>query len=421
MLDKKLMPTESRIRMALAGTLAYLLLFSPGAQASGEQPLGRILYAQATSLRGVAVPKSETILNGDLIATSDEGSALVEFKSGARLKITANSSVRLVGEGEKVRAELLAGAVVSESAGKPMLEVTTSKFQFAPSQDGSSRYAVALSKERETFAGAMQGNLLVKSPDSTCSYVLPEGEYAAIPASSIDVPAQFNPGGAPTSPGQVGTVMIAGPEQVIQRHGQSSEVMLNVTDGVFLEDIIRTLKLGRVRIALLDGSFLNICAGSVMKILKHDAQAQQTQIELTLGLMRAESVKLTKLGASFQVQTQTASIGVLGGELFVHAFPDVTQVCSVEGTSWVRNINPAIVGQVTLQPGQCTTVPRGLPPTPPTQASVADLPCLEYPAGRVWHVGRLTGATSILLLAAIGAAATAAVAIPLVTSPTVPF
>jgi hypothetical protein len=369
----------------------------------------------------VAVPKSETILSGDLIATSDEGSALVEFKSGARLKITANSSVRLVGEGEKVRAELLAGAVVSESTGKPTLEVTTSKFQFAPSQEASSRYAVALSKEQETFAGAMKGNLLVQSPDSTCSYVLPEGEYAAIPASSVDVPAEAIPGGAPTSPGQAGTVMVAGAQQVIQHHGQSGEVPLKVPDNVFLEDVIRTLRLGQVRIALLDGSYLNICAGSVMKILKHDAQAQQTQIELTLGLMRAEGVKLTKLGASFQVQTQTASIGVLDGVLFVHAFPDITQVCSIEGTSWVRNLNPAIVGQVTLQFGHCTTVPRGLPPTPPTLTSVENLPCQIYTAGRVWHIGRLGEGSSLLLLIALAAAATAAVAVPVLTSPTVPF
>jgi hypothetical protein len=369
----------------------------------------------------MAVPKSETILSGDVVATSDDGSALVELKSGARLKITENSSVRFLEDGDKVRAELLAGAVVSESAGKSTLVLTTSKFQFAPSQEGSSRYAVALSKEQETFAGAMKGNLLVRTPDLTGGYILPEGEYAAIPASSAGVPSQEKAGGQPSSAGQAGTVTIAGLEEVIQRQGQGAGIPLKVTDGVNQEDVVRTLKNGRVRIALLDGSFLNVYARSVTRITQYDAQTQQTQVELTLGLMRAEVVKLTKPGASFQVQTQTATAGVVGSVIVVHALPNLTEVCSVEGLCWVRNINPAIVGQVTLHPGQCTTVTRGLPPTPPTQTSLTQLPGQIYEAGEGWHIGSLTEASSILLVIAIGAAAAAAVAVPVITSPTVPF
>ena len=418
---KEAMLTDSQIRIALASTAACLLLFSPRARAAGEQPLGRILYAHATSLRGVGVPNSETLLSGDVLATADNGSALVELKSGARLKITENSSVRFLGDGDKVQAELLAGAVVSESAGKAMLVVTTSKFHFAPSQEGPSRFAVALSKEQEIVAGAIKGNLLVSTPDSTETYILPEGEYAAIPVSSADVPLEEKGGGAPTSAGQVGTVTGAEPEEFIQRQGRGAEIPLKVKAGVYPADVIRTLKPGRVRIALLGGSFLNIGAGSVMRIAKHDAQAQRTEIELTVGLMRAEVAKLTRLGASFQVRTQTATAGVVGSVIFVQALPDLTQVCSIEGICWVRNINPAIGGQVTLQPGQCTTVPRGLPPTPPTQMSLAQLPSEIYPAGRVWHIGPLGGASSLLLLIALAAAATAAIAVPVLTSPTVPF
>ena len=415
------MHTESRIRMALASTLACLLLFSPRAQPAGEQPLGRILYAHATSLRGVGVPNSETILSGDVVATADDGSALIELKSGARLKITENSSVRFLGDGDKVQAELLAGAVVSESASKDTLVVSTSTFQFAPSHDGPSRYAVALSKEQETVVGAMQGDLLIRTPELVESYLLPEGKYAAIPASSVDVPLQVKGGGGPTSAGRVGIVSGADAGGVIQRQGRGAEIPLKVTESVYPADVIRTLKLGRVRIALLGGSFLNVGAGSVITIAKHDAQAQRTQIELAEGSMRAEVAKLTKLGASFQVQTQTATAGVVGSVIFVHALPDLTQVCSLQGVCWVRNINPAVGGQVTLQPGQCTTVPLGLPPTPPTQMSLAQLTSDVFPAGRVWQIGPLDKASSLLLLLALLAAGTAAIAVPVFTSPTVPF
>ena len=62
------------------------LLFSSAAQPAGELPLGRILYANATNLRGVAVPTTETILSGDVLSTADNGSAIVELSRERRCK-----------------------------------------------------------------------------------------------------------------------------------------------------------------------------------------------------------------------------------------------------------------------------------------------------------------------------------------------
>ena len=129
-----------------------------------------------------------------------------------------------------MQAELLAGAVVSESAGKLAVVVTTSKYQFAPSQEGNCRFSVALSKQQETVAGAMKGNLLVRTPDSLGSYILPEGKYAAIPASAVGVPSQEAAGGEPTSAGQAGTVMKAISEEVLQRQGRGAGIPLKVGD-----------------------------------------------------------------------------------------------------------------------------------------------------------------------------------------------
>ena len=422
------MPAKSRTWIFLASVLGCLLLVSSEALSAGEQQLGRILYSNATSLRGVAVPESETILSGDVLATSDRGSALVELKSGAKLKIAGNSSVRFLADGDKVQAELLAGAVVSESAGKPTLVVTTSKFQFAPSQDGNSRFEVALSKEQETVAGAMKGNLLVRTSDSLGSYILPEGKYAAIPVSSVGVPSQERAEGEPSSAGPTGVVRNAIGEGVLQRQGRGAEIPLQLSDAINEKDVVRTLVTGRVRIELLDGSFLNVGAGSVMRIINHDPLAQQTQVELTQGLMRAEVAKGTQPGGSFQVQTQTAIIGGVGSVLLVHAFPNVTEVYCVEGLCSVQNINPAIAGQVTLHAGESTTVPRGLPPTAPVQPSDAQLQSQVeltnvggggHGPGSVakvgWHIGSLSEAESIWLVGGIAAGTAAAIAIPLAT------
>jgi len=166
-----------------------------------------------------------------------------------------------------------------------------------------------------------------------------------------------------------GKVTNAIPDEVVQHQGEGQEIALKLNESVNWEDVVRTLHMGRVRIALLDGSFVNIGVRSVMRITKHDAQTQQTQLELTLGHMRGEVIKLSKPAASFEVQTQTAVIGVVGTTFLVQALPDRSEVYCIKGMVSVRNIDPAIAGAITLHPGEFTTVIRGRAPTKPAPAS----------------------------------------------------
>jgi ferric-dicitrate binding protein FerR (iron transport regulator) len=457
------MATESRIRIVFASVFGCLLLLLPGIPGGGEQQLGRILYSSSASLRGVPVPKSETIFSGDVLTTSGNGSALVELKSGAKVKITENTSVRFLRDGEKVQAELLSGVVVSESAGKPAIVVTTPKYRFMPSQEGNCRYLVRLSKEQETIAAAVKGNLLINTHDSTGRYILPEGKYAAIPASAEGVPPQEEAGGGqmpagqapaeqpPTEQvptGQAGTVTNAIPEEVVQRLGKGEETPLKVNDAIDWKDVVSTSKGGRVRIALLGGSFLNVGARSVMKVTRHEPQTQQTQVELNEGRMRAEVVELTDPNAAFQVETQTATIGVVTGGantvFLVEADPKLTRVDCVRGLVTVGNRKPTLTERVRLHPGQFTIVTAGQHPTLPNEVSppqlqgrinqtdVGDSTIRAAVPGKPgatvkepWHIGSLSPGGSIALLAG-GAAAVAA--IPLAAggggggsvSPTVP-
>jgi ferric-dicitrate binding protein FerR (iron transport regulator) len=402
-------------------------LFSSAARPAGEQQLGRILYSQAASLRGLPVPTSETLFNGDALATSENGSALIELKSGARLRIRENSSVRFLGDGDRVQAELLAGAVESESAGKPTLVVTTSKFQFTPSRVEDCRFTVALSKQQETVAAAFKGDLLVRTPDAQGSYILPEGKYAAIPASSEGVPAQAKAGGAPASADQAGTIITVIP-QALEQQGKGAEVALKAGAGINAGAVVRTLNAGRVRIALPDGSTLNVGALSVMSITKQDPVSQQTQVKLSQGLMRADAVKLGKPGANFKVQTTTATIGVDGSGVIVQALENITQVFCIDGACSVQNVDPTVAGQVTLHAGESTTVPGGLPPTPPvqippdqletqiSQTTVGFPPPAATAGGGAggktpWHIGSLSPGASTLVLVGIGGGVAAAAGI----------
>jgi uncharacterized protein YkwD len=170
--------------------------------------------------------------------------------------------------------------------------------------------------------------------------------------------------GGPQTPGQVaGAVTNEIPDVMDLSVGHPAESPLRVKDNVYWDDAVRTLNLGRARLQLLDGSLLNVGARSTMKIVKHDVQTQQTTIELTLGRVRAEVTKQTKPGSSFQIKTATAVIGVVGTILMLDARASETDTCVAEGVVSVQNVDPAVLGQLNVRPGECARVPRGLPPS----------------------------------------------------------
>jgi len=194
------MSTKSRTRRVLAGVLGCLFFFLAAVLAGGREQIGRVLNSSGASLGVVPVPGSETLLNGDTLTISDKGSALVELGSGARLRVTEGTSVRFVREGRELQANLVSGAVLLESTGKPAIVLSTPKYRFQPSQEGDCRDLVRVSPEKETIAAAVKGNLVITPNDSSGSYLLLEGKYAAISASASGVPSADGPqASAPSS------------------------------------------------------------------------------------------------------------------------------------------------------------------------------------------------------------------------------
>ena len=190
-------------------------------------------------------------------------------------------------------------------------------------------------------------------------------------------PSRLAAGAAPGAPQQAvrkaGEVSGEIPKETIQRQGEGQALPLNLHDDVNWQDLVKTEEAGRVRIQLLDGSVLNVGARSVMRILEHNPQTQQTQVELTLGRVRSQVVKLTKPGASFQMKTQTAVIGVVGTTFIVEATPTSTRVICIEGKVTVENINPSVRGRVQLQAGESTIVNAGFAPTAAAATNAAEL------------------------------------------------
>jgi uncharacterized protein YkwD len=191
------------------------------------------------------------------------------------------------------------------------------------------------------------------------------------------IPASPRPARSPLA----GHVSNEIPKVVVDRNaGKAAEAPLRINDSVYWEDLIRTVDLGRARLQLLDESMLNLGARSTMRIVQHDPQTQQTRLELTLGRVRAEVAEQTKTHSSFEMKTETATIGVVGTVFLAEAKERTTEVCGAEGVVRVRNLDPNVQGEKLLHAGECTRVDIGQPPR-----DVAN------PAAEVVRLTQLTG------------------------------
>lgn len=172
---------------------------------------------------------------------------------------------------------------------------------------------------------------------------------------------------APQAVGQrAGEVSRLIPQVGIQRASQS--IPASVKSAVLWEDVVNTQAGARARIALDDGSILNVGSESSLRIVKHDAGSRQTELELTYGRLRSQAVKLARPGGKYEVRTPAGVAGVVGTDFFVSFLNSLMQVIVFEGIVRVCNL----AGQcVEVGAGQMTTVREGDagPPAPPVPAT----------------------------------------------------
>jgi len=137
------------------------------------------------------------------------------------------------------------------------------------------------------------------------------------------------------------------------------------------QDQINTLANARARVGLDDGSVLNVGSDSLMRVIKHDAGVQQTELELTYGKLRTRAQKIVKTNGKFQVRTGVGIAGVVGTDFYTGYDRGVMSVLVFEGLVRVCNL----AGEcVLLKAGEMTTVRNdGTPPAPPAPASLDEM------------------------------------------------
>lgn len=178
----------------------------------------------------------------------------------------------------------------------------------------------------------------------------------------------------------------AEPQAAGQRAGEVSRVIPAVSiarsgktlpaaakTAVNWQDLVNTQVSARARIALDDGSVLNVGSDSSIKVVKHDAGAQQTELELTYGRLRTQAQKIAKPDGKFEVRTPAGVAGVVGTDFFMEYANNSMNVIVFEGQVKVCNLAGVCV---LAKAGQMTSVRNGNnsePPAPPQQATLDQL------------------------------------------------
>ncbi len=210
------------------------------------------------------------------------------------------------------------------------------------------------------------------------------------------------------------------PDATSQRAGEVSRVIpaVNITRGaksltanaktpVDWLDVLTTQASGRARVSLDDGSVLNVGSDSSLKVVKHDAGAQQTDLEVTVGKIRSQAQKISQPNGKFEVHTPSGIAGVVGTDFYVAYENNMMTVIVFDGVVKVCNLVGVCVD---VKAGQLTTVRNGdsSGPATPSQANLSTLSeaiastTLETGPGvqQVHHIGKGT-AIAIGILAAI--------------------
>ncbi len=228
-----------------------------------------------------------------------------------------------------------------------------------------------------------------------------------------------NAAAAPDTPQRAGEVSRLIPAVSIARGAKSIAVKEKTV--VEWQDVVNTQASARARVALDDGSVLNVGSSSSIKVVRHDGGAQQTELEVTYGKLRTQAQKITKADGKFEVKTPAGVAGVVGTDFYV-AFDSSTGTMDVivfDGIVKVCNLAGVCV---TVKAGQTTSVRTNdtSGPLAPTQATLDTLVAAgngTYPGdgptgtmpGEGWHLTRVEGFTLGIVGAAIGIAAGVAV------------
>ncbi|HSC78659.1 MAG TPA: FecR family protein [Candidatus Acidoferrales bacterium] len=165
---------------------------------------------------------------------------------------------------------------------------------------------------------------------------------------------------AQTAPAKAGEVSALLPVGRIQR-GASAAAEAKLNDELRWQDWFETAAKGRARLALVDGSQVNVGSDARLQVVRSTGATQQTEVELQFGKIRSQ-VTQRPAGEKFEVRTNSAVIGVIGTHFYVSFVGALSTVINFGGEVTVRNADPAVAGEEKLAPFELAEIEPGKPP-----------------------------------------------------------
>jgi hypothetical protein len=337
-------PCGSRpLRLARAAAMLVLAATfgasAHGATASGPVASSSSITGKSANLNGAPLAAGATLFPGDVIRIGAASTAALQFKNGF---VLAAPETELVVQSEGVslrggRLQVRAGGAKPLAVSGPFFHVNIAATHGMP---GSAEIRLAGTLAQiSAFAGVAD----LASEGYDAAYRLRAGETATLDASSggASPPAQGPPN---PDAGQISRMV---PQVQIDR--DLRHIVAAVSERVDWDDDLRSGPTGRAHVALNDGSQLNLGSDSSLLILRHDAQAQQTSLDLIFGRLRGQIMKLTRAGAKFEIQTPVGVAGLVGTDFSLQVTNEYVELIVFEGA--VR---------FTTLDGKAVTVPAGM-------------------------------------------------------------
>ncbi len=153
---------------------------------------------------------------------------------------------------------------------------------------------------------------------------------------------------------------------------EASSFKASIKDGIQVGDTAETAERSRLKMLFDDDSLFTLSANSRLIVKEYyysdDKGRFKSVLQLIDGRMRSLVGK-----TDLEIHTPTSIVAARGTYFIVwmdieNGSP-VTNIAVLEGIVEVFNLNPAIVGVVTIEPGTMSRVFKNRPPTPPAPMS----------------------------------------------------
>jgi hypothetical protein len=408
-------PSRACFLILLAGLIFWVS--APVQPAAAAAP-ATVPAASATSivgktaqLNGAPMSAGATLFPGDVVQLGEASTVALRF--GNSLVLAAPLTEFVV---ESQGVTLRNGRLQVRANGEKSFGISGPFFHVNVAARGglASSAEIRLGGKRAQVS-AVTGAADLTATGIVSTYTLHAGESATLDASAGDAAAA-----QATSSPAAGEVSRLTPQVQIDRDTQ--HIVASVSERIYWNDDLRSGPSGRAHVTLNDGSQLNLGSDSTLRVLQHDAQAQQTSLDLLVGRMRGKISKLTRPGAKFEIHTPMGVAGLVGTDLALLVTDEYTDLMVFEGAVRFTTLNGQsymVTAGMHLHISKSGVVEGPLPTTPQEAQIAQNLTDITTPVAQGTVVAAASRSIAPLVVTITGVAVGVGIGVYEGTRPTV--